>query len=129
MTGMNRIIRTVPRSLAMPRQCSNRHAPIPFPCSASFTNTANSQLSGNTGHTMRLRLDHKIDSTQDIRLDANARLAGGKLRPPRLTWAKFWREAAILPVTWLRSDALAQVSHAIFHPVRAYREYRARNKS
>ena len=60
--------------------------------------------------------------------DANARLAGGKLRPPRLTWAKFWREAEILPVTWLHSDALAQVSHAIFHPVRAYREYRARNK-
>jgi hypothetical protein len=44
-----------------------------------FTNTANSQLTGNTGHTMRLRLEQKIDSTQDLRLDLNARLSRSDL--------------------------------------------------
>ncbi len=62
-------------------------------------------------------------------LDADTRLVSGKLISPRLTWSKFWREVEIIPVTWLKSDALAQVSHALFHPVRVYREYRSRNKN
>ncbi len=36
-----------------------------------FTNELSSQESANIGHSFRMRFDHKIDSTQDIRLDAN----------------------------------------------------------
>ena len=44
-----------------------------------FTNTSNQQISENTGHDLRLRLKHKIDSTQDIRLDVNTRISRSNL--------------------------------------------------
>mgnify|MGYP001462191771 CR=1 FL=1 len=44
-----------------------------------FTNDLSDQTSGNTGHTFRVRFDHKIDSTQDVRLDANLSTARSRL--------------------------------------------------
>jgi hypothetical protein len=58
-------------------------------------------------------------------LDANRRLADGKLRPFPLRWEKFWREVEIFPLVGLHSFGLAQISYAIFHPLRAYRQARA----
>lgn len=58
-------------------------------------------------------------------LDANRRLVDGKLRPFPLRWEKFWREAEIFPLVGLHSFGLAQISYAIFHPLRAYRQARA----
>ncbi|NNF35115.1 MAG: TonB-dependent receptor [Saprospiraceae bacterium] len=39
-----------------------------------ITNENVEQLSDNTGHSLQMRLDHKIDSTQDIRLTSNVGL-------------------------------------------------------
>lgn len=57
--------------------------------------------------------------------DTDTRLAGGKLLPARLDWGKFWREVEIFPLIRLHSYPLAQLTHALFHPVRAYRDFRA----
>lgn len=62
-------------------------------------------------------------------IDTNARLVDGKLLPVKLTWQKIWREVEIFPLVRLHSDALGQVSYALFHPVRAYREWRKRGLS
>jgi hypothetical protein len=59
-------------------------------------------------------------------VDADARLVGGLVRPARLGWKKFWREVEIFPLVRLHSFRLAQVFYALFHPVRAYREFRTR---
>ncbi len=56
--------------------------------------------------------------------DCNRRMTGGRILRPRLTWDKFWREVEIFPLISLRSKWLAQVFFAVFHPVRAYREFR-----
>ena len=36
-----------------------------------FTNESGLQLSDNINHRVQLKLDHKIDSTQDVRLTSN----------------------------------------------------------
>jgi hypothetical protein len=56
--------------------------------------------------------------------DTDQRLMNGKIMPPACSWKKFWREVEIFPLIRLRSYALAQVSYAIFHPQKAYREFR-----
>lgn len=58
-------------------------------------------------------------------LDANSCLMDGKLRPFPLCWKKFWREVEIFPLVGLHSFGLAQISYAIFHPLRAYSQVRA----
>lgn len=63
-------------------------------------------------------------ATRFTLLDADKRLAGGQLLKPRLTWEKFWREVEIAPVTRLHSLALGRVFYALFHPIRAWREFR-----
>ncbi|MDD5368451.1 MAG: hypothetical protein PHQ40_05155 [Anaerolineaceae bacterium] len=55
--------------------------------------------------------------------DANQRLAGGRLRP-HLTWTKFWREVEIFPLVKLHSMLLGQVFFGIFHPKKAYAQFR-----
>jgi hypothetical protein len=40
------------------------------------------------------------------------------------SWPRFWREVEIFPLVTLKSYALAQVFYAIFHPQKAYREFR-----
>jgi hypothetical protein len=73
----------------------------------------------------------------------NIRLGGGKRRAmylmdvPRLlkdnqlspvgwTWARFWRSIETFPVLKLNSNFLTEVTFAICHPVKYYREWRGR---
>jgi len=58
-------------------------------------------------------------------MDSDSRLVDGKLLPARPGWIKFWREVEIFPLVKLHSYPLAQVTYAIFHPSRAYRDLRA----
>ncbi len=57
--------------------------------------------------------------------DVNLCLVDGALTAPAQSWVKFWREVEIMPLVNFQSMALAQVFFAIFHPGRAYREFRA----
>lgn len=57
--------------------------------------------------------------------DASHRLAGGKLARPAFTWQRLWREVEIFPLVRLRSYALGQLFYAIFHPRKAFREFRS----
>jgi len=73
--------------------------------------------------------------------DENVRLAGGKrhifmlqdvnwqyedqkLKRPTLTWKRFWRNVEIFPLVHLHSEWLGQMAYSIFHPRKAYNEYR-----
>jgi hypothetical protein len=60
--------------------------------------------------------------------DCSHRLVGGKLRPQPLTWAKFWREVEIFPLVRLHSYTLGQAAYTIFHPRKAYYEFRKAGK-
>lgn len=57
--------------------------------------------------------------------DVNRRLVNRTLAAVPASWARFWREVEIFPLVKLKSYALAQLSYAIFHPRKAYREWRA----
>ncbi len=57
--------------------------------------------------------------------DCDRQLAVGQVRPFPRSWAKFWREVEIFPLVRLRSYRLAQASYAVFHPRRAYGDFRA----
>ncbi len=59
-------------------------------------------------------------------LDVDRCLVGGNLRPPALTWEKLAREMEIFPLVSLRSPALAQAAYAVFHPKKAYREWKSK---
>lgn len=56
--------------------------------------------------------------------DVNRRLVNGQLRPVPLSWDRFWREVEIFPLVHLHSYTLGQFFYAIFHPMKAYGEYR-----
>lgn len=73
--------------------------------------------------------------------DENVRLAGGRhtiytledadwvlinciLQKAPLTWKRFWREIEISPVTMIKSDFVARLSYALFHPIRTYWKFR-----
>jgi hypothetical protein len=56
--------------------------------------------------------------------DVDRQLVEGGLRPVPGSWAKFWREVEIFPLVKLRSYALGQLFYAVFHPKKAYREFR-----
>jgi hypothetical protein len=60
--------------------------------------------------------------------DANRRLVAGRLRPAAGSWQKFWREVEIFPLVTLKSYALGQLFYAIFHPLKAYHEFRQRDQ-
>jgi hypothetical protein len=64
-------------------------------------------------------------------MDTSHRLVGDKILPAASSWKKFWREVEIFPLIHLRSYALAQIFYTIFHPQKAYREFRKslRNKA
>ncbi len=57
--------------------------------------------------------------------DVNRQLANGRLQAVPGSWKKFWREVEIFPLVKLHSYALGQLFYAIFHPRKAYREYRS----
>lgn len=56
--------------------------------------------------------------------DVNCQLVEGRLRPVPGSWARFWREVEIFPLVKLRSYALGQLLFTIFHPEKAYQEFR-----
>jgi hypothetical protein len=56
--------------------------------------------------------------------DCDYRLVDGHLRRKNLTWASAVREVETWPVRKLNSDFLNQAFFAIFHPFKAYREFR-----
>lgn len=58
-------------------------------------------------------------------MDCSHEILNGRIRPMRLTWKKVWREVEIFPLVRLHSKILTQVFYALFHPVRAYRDFRS----
>ncbi len=56
--------------------------------------------------------------------DASHRLSAGRVQPQKRSWARFWRNVEIFPLLRLHSVPLAQVSYALFHPKKAYRDFR-----
>jgi hypothetical protein len=62
-------------------------------------------------------------------IDVTHYLKDGKLYPQR-GWRKFWREVETFPMVRLPkgplASALAELSYACFHPVKAYKEWRGR---
>jgi len=57
-------------------------------------------------------------------LDCTHRLVNGEVLPAALSWEKIWREVEIFPLVRLHSGRLAEVFHALFHPLKAYRQCR-----
>ncbi|NMB53729.1 MAG: glycosyltransferase family 2 protein [Leptolinea sp.] len=58
--------------------------------------------------------------------DCDYRLENDRLERLPLTWRKFWREVEILPLVSWHSRPLGEVFFAIFHPVKAYHEWRTK---
>ncbi len=76
----------------------------------------NVRLAGGKRHIFLLR-------------DANYQIKNGKLAKKAITWDRFWHEVEIFPIVKLHSDWLGQVHFAIFHPQKAYNEYRTTQKT
>jgi hypothetical protein len=73
----------------------------------------NVRLAGGKRHIF-----HLIDCDRILQYD--------KINPYPLTWQKFWREIEIFPLIGLHSELLGQLFFAIIHPIKAYREWRAK---
>ena len=58
--------------------------------------------------------------------DADYQLISGRLHPIPKRGKRFWREIEIFPLVSLRSPALAELAYAIFHPIKAWGEWRGR---
>jgi len=58
-------------------------------------------------------------------LDTDYILEKNKVKRYPGNWQKFWREVEIFPLVRLKSYPLAQLIYALFHPVKAYRDFRS----
>ncbi len=58
-------------------------------------------------------------------LDTSHVLVNGRLQKPKFTWEKFLREVEIFPLVSLHSMLLGHLMYAVFHPRKAYWEFRA----
>lgn len=56
--------------------------------------------------------------------DVNYQLAEGRLTRLPFSWSNLWREIEIFPLVSLKSYFIGQLFYAVFHPVKAYREFR-----
>ena len=56
--------------------------------------------------------------------DASHRLEGERILRRRLSWKRFWHELELFPILRLRSALLAEAAYFLFHPLKAYREWR-----
>jgi hypothetical protein len=56
--------------------------------------------------------------------DASHCLVEGRIARRGMDWKRFWHEVEIFPILSLRSPLLAEVFYFLFHPLRAYREWR-----
>lgn len=57
-------------------------------------------------------------------IDADKQMRNRKIEPAACTWQKFWRDVETYPLVRLHSYPLAQAMYALFHPIRAYRDFR-----
>ena len=76
----------------------------------------NTRLAGGKRHIFHL-------------VDCDLSVKDGKLAPYPASWEKFWREVEIFPLVRLHSPVLASLFFALFHPIKAYREFRQRAKN
>ncbi len=72
----------------------------------------NTRLAGGKRHIFHL-------------IDCDRRMEDGRIQPSQIEWKKFWREVEIFPLVKLHSEWLGQLFYAVFHPIKAYREFRA----
>ena len=72
----------------------------------------NTRLAGGKRHIF-----HLIDCDRSVQDE--------KLRSYPPSWEKFWREVEIFPLVRLHSEALGKVFYTMFHPLKAYRDFRA----
>lgn len=56
--------------------------------------------------------------------DINWKFTGGRFVRPPMTWKRFWREVEIFPLVKLHSEKLGSLFFAVFHPRKAYNEFR-----
>jgi hypothetical protein len=61
--------------------------------------------------------------------DCDYLIKDGKLDYFPISWKKFWREVEIIPLVRWHSQVLATLFYVIFHPIKAYREWRSPGKS
>ena len=71
----------------------------------------NTRLAGGRRHIFHL-------------IDCDRQITDSKIGPYPLSWEKFCREVEIFPLVKLHSQWLGQAFFALFHPLRAYREFR-----
>lgn len=57
-------------------------------------------------------------------MDVNYEMENNQIKKYPLSWKKIWREVEIFPLITLNSKWLAQLFFAIFHPHKAYNEFR-----
>jgi len=57
-------------------------------------------------------------------IDVNYEFKQGKLQKFPMDWKKFWREVEIFPLITLNSKTMAQIFFGLFHPKKAYLEFR-----
>jgi hypothetical protein len=60
--------------------------------------------------------------------DINWRYENQKLLKPKITWQRFWRGVEIFPLVRLHSNWLGQTIYILFHPRKAYNEFRRQTK-
>ena len=60
--------------------------------------------------------------------DANWIFVDQQFRRPDFSWKQFWREVEIFPLVKLHSEKLGNLFFAIFHPIKAYNEFRKSQK-
>ncbi|MDO9087419.1 MAG: hypothetical protein Q7U53_14515 [Anaerolineaceae bacterium] len=58
-------------------------------------------------------------------MDVNYEFNQGKVQKTPLNWRKFWREVEIFPLISLKSKWMAILFFSIFHPKKAYLEFRS----
>lgn len=61
--------------------------------------------------------------------DCDMIIKNGKLDYFPMSWKKLWREVEIIPLVRWHSQRLANFFFAVFHPQKAYREWRSRNQT
>lgn len=61
--------------------------------------------------------------------DCDMLIKDGRLDYFPMSWKKFWREVEIIPLVRWHSQRLANLFYAIFHPKKAYREWRTGQKA
>jgi hypothetical protein len=61
--------------------------------------------------------------------DCESTLMNGKLAAFPMSWKKLWREIEILPLVRWHSWPMENLLFAIFHPIKAYREWRSKGRN